>query len=247
MQYAYFENMPRVIAHRGASGLAPENTFASIELASKLGARSVEIDVMITADDKCVICHDHNVRRCTDGSGKVRLKSLQEIQNLDAGSWFSKEFSDQKIPTLAQAMSLISKLDMSVNLEIKPLDGWQVPTAEIVCEELTKLQNSLPPLLISSFNIEALQVVQKMLPDIPIGYLSDTLPHNWQQRLNAVNAASLHMDCDFITQEIVKNVHDEGIKLLTYTLNDPDRAKEFLDWGVDGIITDFPDKMLALA
>ncbi|WP_025899490.1 glycerophosphoryl diester phosphodiesterase [Sneathiella glossodoripedis] len=247
MQYPYFNNMPRIIAHRGASGLAPENTLAAIDLAAKLGIRSVEIDVMITADNQCVICHDHNVRRCTNGEGKVRLKTLSEIKELDAGSWFSSEFKGEKIPTLSEAMKLIAEREMSVNLEIKPLDGWQVPTAEIVCAELKRLQSQLPPLLISSFNIESLQVVNKLLPDVPIGYLSDTLPHNWKERLSAVNAASLHMDCDFINRDIVNEVHEASIRLLTYTLNDPAKAKQFLGWGVDGIITDFPDRMSELS
>lgn len=246
MPFAYFDDMPRIIAHRGASGLAPENTLAAIEIAAHHGARSVEIDVMLTADDQCVICHDHNVRRCTNGEGKVRLKTLAEIKQLDAGSWFSSEFKGQQIPTLEEAMVCISKHKMSVNLEIKPLDGWQVPTALKVAEALNKLSPKLPPMLISSFNIEALETLKTIVPDIPLGYLSDTLPHNWNSRLAAIGAASLHMDCDFITPEIITQVQSAGIKILTYTLNDPTKAQKFLDWGVDGIITDFPDRLLPL-
>ncbi|WP_169569684.1 glycerophosphoryl diester phosphodiesterase [Sneathiella limimaris] len=246
MSNQFFKVMPRIIGHRGACGHAPENTIASMEKALELGTNSVEIDVMLTRDDQCVICHDHNVRRCTNGEGKVRLKTLSEIQSLDAGSWFAPEFADARIPTLTEAFKRLVELGMSVNLEIKPLEGWQVPTARKVLEELNTLGEKSPPTLISSFDIEALEVVQEISPEIPRGYLTDVLPDEWERRLKAVGAVSLHMDKDFVTPEIVKSVQGAGIKLLIYTVNDAETAKPLLDWGVDAIITDYPDRLLPL-
>ena len=243
----YLDVMPKIIGHRGACGHAPENTLASLKKAAELGLTSVEIDVMLTSDDACVICHDHDVRRCTNGSGKVRLKNLSELQQLDAGSKFDPEFSNQKIPTMAEAFTCLNELGMSVNLEIKPLGGWQVPTALQVGAELKKNSQSLPPLLISSFNIEALQTIKPIVPNIPLGYLTDTIPHNWQQRLADVGASSLHVDKDFVTADAVKAVQAAGYKFLVYTVNDPEHAKQLLAWNVDGIITDFPDRLGQLA
>lgn len=242
----YLDVMPKIIGHRGACGHAPENTLASFQKAAELKITSVEIDVMLTSDDACVICHDHDVRRCTNGSGKVRLKSLSELQQLDAGSKFGSEFSDQKIPTMAETFAGINKFEMSVNLEIKPLEGWQVPTALAVGTELANNAQNLPSLLISSFDIEALQTIKPIVPSIPLGYLSDTIPHNWQQRLADVGAASLHVDKDFVTPDAVKAVQAAGYKFLVYTVNDPEYAKQLLAWGVDGIITDFPDRLCPL-
>lgn len=246
MTASFLASMPKIIGHRGACGHAPENTTASFEKAAELGCKSIEIDVMVTKDNKNVICHDSNVRRCTDGEGPVLLKTLQEIKTLDAGSWFSEEFKGAQIPTLEEAINSIRDCGMSLNLEIKPTPGWQVPTTEHVATELQGLDTTDVPILISSFDIEALALAGKLMPEIELGYLSDALPHEWERRLKEVGASSLHLDKDFVTQENVKAVKNAGYKYLVYTVNDADRAKQLLDWGVDGIITDFPDRMKGL-
>ena len=247
MTVKFLETMPKIIGHRGACGLAPENTLASFDAAAKSGAKSVEIDVMTTKDEQCVICHDTNLKRCTDGEGQVLLKTLEEIQALDAGSWFDASYSDQKIPTLSQALNNIRGNGMSVNLEIKPTDGWQVPTAQIVGKELGKTLPDDLPVLLSSFNIEALTTIGELLPDLPRGYLSDAIPHNWEVRLAEARASSLHCYKDYVTEDVVKAVQDAGYKFLVFTVNDPEHARQLLSWNVDAIITDFPDRMQGLA
>lgn len=246
MRATFFETMPRIIGHRGASGLAPENTIASFEKAADIGTKSIEIDVMVTADNHCVICHDMNVRRCTDGEGPVLLKTLEQIKALDAGSWFKSEFTGEKIPTLTETIEFIHGRDMSINLEIKPTDGWQVPTARIVGQELKEKLPSDLPILLSSFNIEALMTIGDIVPHLPRGYLADTIPDEWEARLSAARADSLHCNKDFVTKEAVKAVKSAGYRFLVYTVNDPEQAKQLLSWGVDAIITDYPDRMLPL-
>jgi len=245
MRATFFETMPRIVGHRGACGLAPENTFASFHKAAEIGTKSIEIDVMVTADDHCVICHDMSVDRCTNGKGPVLLKSLNEIKSLDAGSWFSSEYKGEQIPTLAEAIEIVRSHEMSLNLEIKPTDGWQVPTAKLVGQELKEKLPSDLPVLLSSFNIEALVTIGDMLPHLPRGYLADTIPDEWERRLREARADSLHCSHEFVTEDAIKAVKDAGYRFLVFTVNDIERAKQLLDWGVDAIITDFPDRMLS--
>ncbi|MEH6476988.1 MAG: glycerophosphoryl diester phosphodiesterase [Sneathiella sp.] len=246
MRATFFETMPRVIGHRGASGLAPENTIASFKKAAEVGTQSIEIDVMITSDDQCVICHDTNVNRCTDGTGPVLLKTLEEIKFLDAGKWFSGAFAGQQIPTLQETTDLLTKLNMSLNLEIKPTDGWEVPTAKIVGQELKANLPSDLPVLLSSFNIEALVTTGEIVPHLPRGYLSDAIPYEWERRLAEARVDSLHCDANFVTEDAIKAVQDAGYRFLAFTVNDPAHAKQLLDWNIDAIITDYPDRMLPL-
>ncbi len=246
MTSAFFDTMPRVIGHRGAKGLAPENTLSSFRKAAEVGTKSVEIDVTVTRDNKTIIHHDLSLNRCTSGSGPLLLQDLATLRELDAGSWFGNDWAGEKLPTLSEALTCIHELDMSLNLEIKPVDGWQVPTAQRVGQQL---QEELPtglPLLISSFNEECLTEVHTYVPDIPLGYLTDAIPPDWQARLEKTGSASLHVYDPFVTKDAIRSVQEAGYKFLVYTVNETDRARQLLDWGVDAVITDFPNRLLPL-
>ncbi|MBL4906716.1 MAG: glycerophosphoryl diester phosphodiesterase [Sneathiella sp.] len=243
---SFFKTMPRIIGHRGARGHAPENTLASFKRAAELGTQSVEIDVSVTKDNKTVIHHDSEVDRCTDGAGPVLLKTLEEIKALDAGSWYSNDFKGETIPTMAEALGCISALNLSLNLEIKPCTGWQIPTAQIVGTELRDKNTFGLPILLSSFDIEALVAIGDMLPELPRGYLTKAIPPDWERRLYEARADSLHCQGQYVTKEIVQAVQKAGYKFLVYTVNDPDHAKQLLDWNVDAIITDYPDRLFPL-
>ncbi len=246
MTATFFENMPRIIGHRGAKGLAPENTLASFEAAAQAGATSIEVDVTVTQDDCAVIHHDMDLMRCTDGQGPLLLQTLKEIRKLDAGVKFSMEFAGQKIPTMQETLDWVAAHHMSLNLEVKPCDGWQIPTADIVGKELRDTLDPDIPILLSSFSIEALVATGKWVPHLPKGYLTEAIPPDWEKRLYECNAASLHCQQEFATADIIAAVQAAGFKFLVYTVNDSKRAKQLLDWNVDAIITDFPDQMLPL-
>ncbi len=245
MAQSVFDQMPKVMGHRGACGWAPENTLASIRKAADLGTRFIEIDVCLSHDNVPVIHHDMDVRRCTDGEGPILLKTLEEIRSLDAGSWFSSEFRGERIPTLQEALSLISELDLGLNLEIKPTLGWQLPTAEQVARELIVNMPKNMPLLISSFSAETLQSTGTFMPEVPRGYLTEAVPPDWESRLQEAGCASLHCQKEFVTAENVAAVKAAGYRYLVYTVNDVAMARQFLEWGVDSVITDFPDRMFA--
>lgn len=242
----FFDTMPKIIGHRGARGHAPENTLASFRKAAELGTRAIEIDVSVTQDNHCVILHDMDVDRCTDGKGPVLLKTLADLKVLDAGSWFSEDYVGERVPTLQETFSCLSDLNMSLNLEIKPCAGWQIPTSDAIGGFLTENQHNTIPILLSSFDIEALVATGDIVPDLPRGYLTEAIPPDWEKRLRDARASSLHCQQEFVTEGIVKAVQDAGYKFLVYTVNDPEYARQLLDWNVDGIITDYPDRLLPL-
>lgn len=243
MSHPLFDNLPRIIGHRGACGHAPENTLASIRKAAELGARFIEIDVTLTSDNVAVIQHDTGLNRCTNGKGPIILTPLEEVKKLDAGGWFSDEFKGETVPTLREAVDLIHELGLGLNLEIKPSRGWQVPTATQVCCELASYAPEDMPLLFSSFDPEALVIARDMMPDVPRGYLTETIFPDWKKRLDDLGCEALHCEKYFVTKEKVAEIKSAGYKLLVYTVNDPEMGKCFLDWGVDAIITDFPDRI----
>ena len=240
---AFFHQMPKIIGHRGACGLAPENTLASLKKAAEAGATFVEIDVTLTRDSIAVIQHDSDVRRCTNGSGPVLLKSLEEVKTLDAGSWFAPEFKGEKIPTLKEAVETLKTLNLGLNLEIKPTIGWQIPTAKQVAKELLDYWPEELPLLISSFGVECLIETHRHIPELPLGYLTSAIPPDWERRMADYGCASLHCERHYVNQDQVAAIRKAGYRVLVYTVNDPDEAKKLLDWGADAIITDFPDLM----
>lgn len=243
MTHSILDQLPQVMGHRGACGHAPENTLSSIEIAATLGAKFVEIDVCLTKDNIAILHHDTYVDRCTDGHGPVLLKTLEEIKLLDAGMRFSATFTGEKIPTLKEAISIIEKLGLGLNLELKPCRGWQVPTTEFVVAELQNLLPNNVPLLVSSFNIEALVILGSLMPDVPLGYLTEAIPPDWERRLADAGCASLHCRKEFVTKENVAAVKAAGYKFLAYTVNEPEMANQFLNWGVDSVITDYPDRL----
>ncbi|MDF2367156.1 glycerophosphoryl diester phosphodiesterase [Sneathiella sp.] len=241
-----FGQMPKIVGHRGACGHTPENTLASLRKAAALGTSFIEIDVTLTRDNAAVIQHDSDVRRCTNGSGPILLKSLEEVRALDAGSWFAPEFTGERIPTLKEATDTVQKLGLGLNLEIKPTTGWQVPTAVHVTAELKQHWPEEIPLLISSFQVECLIEARKTLPDVPLGYLTSAIPPDWERRMAEYDCASLHCERHYVTKDHIAAIRGAGYHLLVYTVNDPEEAKKLLDWGVDAVITDFPDRMLPL-
>ena len=238
--------MPKVIGHRGACGSAPENTLASIARAAELGAEAIEFDVTITSDGHAIVMHDVNVDRCSDGSGPVVLKSLDEVSQLDAGAWFAQKFRGERIPLLRDALAFVAEKDMALNLEIKPTLGWEEPTARAVAATLLDVWPSNARVLVSSMSTLALDTFYTLMPDVPLGLITYAVPENWRERLERHRCLSLHCYHAFVTKELVDAVHASGHRIHVYTVNDGERAKSLYAMGVDAIFTDHPDQLLAL-
>jgi len=237
---------PRVIGHRGAKATAPENTLAALRQSVAEGASWVEFDVKLTADGHPVLIHDETLERTTNGKGKVAETSLADIRALDAGSWFGRRFAGEKVPTLEEALELMSGLAMGFNLEIKPCPGREAETAKVALACVRKLwPGFLAPPVISSFKHDALAAAREAAPELPRGLLAERLPADWKRLAEELGCSFIHPGARALTREDVAAVKAAGFPLLVWTVNDPARARELVAWGVDSIITDAPAAIIA--
>jgi len=240
-------NLSPIIAHRGACAYAPENTLASMRKAHALGARWVEFDVMLTSDGEAIIMHDDTLARTTNGGRKsVAQTSYEEITRLDAGGWFAKEYSQEPVPTLVELLELLKKLKMHINLEIKPTPGKEVETAE---KSLALLQQYWPisefPPMISSQAELCLKTVHQLAPEFCLGMVIHEWDEPWRQCLSDYACSSVSVNHTILTASAVQELKQQTKYVLAYTVNDPIKATELLNWGVDAIFTDKPDLISA--
>lgn len=239
--------IPSVIAHRGASGTAPENTLAAMRKASELGARWVEFDVMLCADGVPILMHDDDLSRTTNGTGPVADMPLAEIRKLDAGGWFGAGFAGERVPTVRQAVALLAELGLGANIEIKPAPGQDAATARAAMDVVAnEWPPSLPVPLISSFSLRALEAARDMAPEIPRALLISRIPRDWRQRLDALDCRALHVNQRHLTKNRAGRLIAADATLRCYTVNDPARAAELFAWGVHGIISDYPERLIGL-
>ena len=235
----------QIIAHRGASNVAPENTLVAIAMAADLGARSVELDVKLSGDGVPIIIHDTNLDRTTTGTGPVAKQSHEALAQLDAGSWFGKAFAGEKIPSLSDTIDLLLRRNLALNLEIKPSPGEDRATATKAIEILSEAWPSAETLVLSSFGIEALEVARDMAPQWRRGLIADIPPPNWRELFAELGCASLHCAASAATPSLIEEFHESGYKVLTWTVNRPALAVTLFKNGVDGIFTDDPASMIA--
>lgn len=241
--------IPRIIGHRGAAAHAPENTLAGFRKAAALGCRMIEFDVKLSRDGVPVAIHDATVARTTGGApGAVRHMTLAALRALDAGAWFGPAFAGERIPTLDETMRLAAALGLAVNIEIKPCPGRERETAEAaIAAARAAWPADRPPPLLSSFSTEALLAAKTAAPDWPRGWLVGDRPADWRERVAAVEPATIHPDHTKETAESLADYRAGGWPILTYTVNDPERARALFGMGVDAIITDRPDALMPVA
>ena len=236
------ERLAPVIAHRGASADAPENTLAAFRLAAEAGATWVEFDVKLSRDGHCILMHDDLLNRTTDGRGEVAQYDLDELRKLDAGSWFNRRFRAERIPTLTETLALCIERDLDINLEIKPCPGRQHDTAIRVVEALHReWPPGRPWPLISSFSVASLEEVRRLAPEIPRGLLIGRPTRRALGMLDRLECSTLHCDAKRASVELVKHLTASGRLLLCYTVNDASRALRLLEMGVRAVFTDRPE------
>lgn len=241
--------MPAVIGHRGAAGHAPENTLVSLEKAAELGVRWVEFDTKLTADGHVVLFHDDTLERTTGGRGAVAETTLAELQALDAGSWFDGgsqgAYAGERVPTLKEAMETLARLDLGAVVEIKPSPGRERETGLAVAGALAAgWPETLPAPLISSFDPTVLGAVRDAAPDIRRALNTFKIPWGWRKRAKALNFRALHCLEKNLTARRVRALKEEGMAVRAFTVNDRSRAETLLRWGVDGVFSDYPERML---
>ncbi|MEK9671945.1 MAG: glycerophosphodiester phosphodiesterase [Rhodospirillaceae bacterium] len=238
--------LPAIIGHRGAAGLAPENTLASIRKAHDLGVRCVEFDVMLTADGTPVLFHDETLERTTNGTGRLADRRWEDIKSLDAGGWFSGAFKGEPIPSLHQTLAVLGKLGLAANVELKPAAGTDAMTGVIAARTLQEnWPANLPAPVLSSFSEMALLSAADQAPEFPRAFLADAVPGDWRAACVRLGAGALHAGGKRLTPDQAKAVTGAGYALRVYTVSDPADAKRLFGWGVESVFTDFPDRIAA--
>jgi len=233
------------IAHRGASGHCPENTRAAFLRAIELGADMVELDCQMTRDGAVVVIHDETLERTTSGRGRVIDRTLKEIQALDAGSWFSPRFAGEEVPTLEDVTALL-RGKVGLNLEIKGDD--QPGRLEIQCVGTLVSMRFFEQTVFSSFSARRMRMLRELSAEARIAILLDA-GQSWSDgfALAAELAAeAVHPERSLVKRELVDAAHERGLEVRVWPVNDLGKMEAFLDMGVDGIFTDYPDRLLGL-
>lgn len=225
-----------VIGHRGARGHAPENTLLSLDVALKLGADWVEVDVQ-HHDGALLLMHDLRLERTTNGSGRLADHSFDALRLLDAGQ-------GQKIPTLQEALNLLDQR-IGLNVELKTWNGCAEAVAEVLRDALAQGWPA-DKVLVSSFHLPELYEFHERLPEIPIGVLTCGVPLDWAGVCAELGASTLNVSDEFVDERLVADAHARGLKVYVYTVNHPDEMRRMQALGLDGIFTDYPDRARAL-
>jgi glycerophosphoryl diester phosphodiesterase len=197
---------------------------------------------MLTRDGTAILIHDETLDRTTTGSGRVIDFSDTELWALDAGSYHHNSFAGEPIPRFTQALERCRALDLAANVEIKPVTGYERATGIAVANLALQGRDpgALPPLL-SSFSATALLAAAQAAPQLPRGWLVDTIPDDWKTHCHALDVVSIHTNCAHLTQAQAEAVKSTGMRLVVYTENDPEHARLLRSWGVDTFVTDRPD------
>jgi glycerophosphoryl diester phosphodiesterase len=228
-----FETPTSVMAHRGASAAAPENTLAAIRRAIDSGAQWVEIDVQETADGQVVVIHDSDLKKIGGSALTVAGSTLEQLQQVDIGSWFDPEFADQRIPTL-EAVLTLCKDRISVNIELKYY-GKQVRLEERVAE-IVERTGMTDQVMFMSLSYDGIQVLHRLRPEWRVGLLSSVALGNLA-----------NLDVDFLalngragSRHLIRAAHQRGKEVFVWTVNDPVTMASMIGRGADALITDEP-------
>lgn len=235
--------IPRIIGHRGAAAYAPENTLEGFHTAADMGIEWVEFDVKLTKDFVPILFHDDSLERTTNGGDRpIAQLTLDDVRQLEAGSWFGESFSGLQIPTLEEALDVLIERDLGFNLEIKPCPGREKETAESALDVLSQMWDENDRLLLSSFSNVSMETAMDMMPDAPRGFLlPEEWPENWREMFDYLMPSTIHVNGNSCTQDDIDLLLDLQKPIFAYTINDPERAEMLQEWGVYGFFSDEPD------
>ena len=238
-------NFERVIAHRGASAYAPENTFAAFEKAIAMGATWIEFDVMLSQDGGAFVFHDQTLGRTTNGKGEFGLVSSDYIKSLNAGSWFDRAYEKEKVPSLSDVIHWLTHKPVQACIEVKAYPGCTEATVVALLTHLNRewpMNKQLP--LVSSFDVAALRLCRSMMPELGLSLLLRHWDEQCLKTAQELGCISIHLSRRIVTRERVQELKNAGYKVCVYTVNHREEAMAYFDWGVDSIFTDYPDLIL---
>ena len=234
------------IAHRGASGSAPEHTRPAFQRALDLGVDMIELDVQLSSDGVLVVLHDLDLQRTTGVAGAVRAHSFAAIKALDAGAWYGAPFAGQPVLSLDEVIDIVGTR-ARLNVEIKaPEVDWPLLGTTLV--DTLRRRGLLETTIISCFELGALSIVHDCEPRARLGVLWQRTDFEevwaWTRQLEAV---SLHPHWMLVSTDLVDAAHARSLQVLTWTVNEVETMRGLLHRGVDGIISDHPERFSAVA
>jgi len=236
------DGVPLTIAHRGDPVAAPENTMPAFEAALASGAEVLELDLQSTADGHAVIFHDDTLDRTTDASGELEDRTLAELQNLDAGSWFGSGWAGTRIPTFEEFLPLLQKSDARALIEFK--GQWRAADLRSVIAGIYRygVQDRV---VVASFDVSTLYELWREAPSLARAAIVRRLPDNPVTFLAAVGASTVVTSLRSFTvnPEAAKALRAAGVTVIVYTLNRGDLWQKAIDLGVDGVVTDAPRRL----
>jgi glycerophosphoryl diester phosphodiesterase len=246
------------VAHRGASGHAPEHTLLTYELGQKMKGDYIEVDLQMTKDGELIAMHDETLDRTTNGTGLVKDYTLEEIKQLDAGSWFNEKYPELtkneyvglKVPTLEEVIQKLGK-DARYYIETKSPEvypGMEEKLLEIL-NKYKLIGSNVPSnkVIIQSFSPDSLKKVHELNPNIPLVQLlwydeAATVTNDELEEYKTYSIG-LGMNFDRIDEGYVQKVRRHGLLIHPYTVNEKEDMSRLLDWGVTGMFTNFPDRL----
>jgi len=235
---------PLIIAHRGAKGSAPENTLGSFRLAMEQGCDAIELDVHLSKDGEIIVCHDFTLDRTTNGAGFIGELTLAEIKRFDAGSWHSEAYRGETVPTLGEVFDLVPETIM-INVEVKHhYDGRLEQKLVALLNECGRLDS----VVVSSFDHKSLCRIKRLEPKTRIGllYSAKLVDPTAYARSFDCEVYSLHPHFSFMDKEDVEKAVANGLAVFPWTANEENDLRKLVDYGVSGIITDYPGRLRAL-
>ncbi|SEF67458.1 glycerophosphodiester phosphodiesterase [Marinobacterium lutimaris] len=267
----------KLIAHRGASGHAPEHTWAAYDKAREMGADYLELDLHMSADGEIIVIHDDSLDRTTNGEGRVQEHNLEQLKALDAGSWFNEKYPDRadetyvgaKLLTLDEVIGRYGK-EVRYYIETKSPQRYPELQRELVetLDEAGLIESG--SVVIQSFSQASLQEIRGLNADIPLVQLLWYSPREegglkeWNDTTPApedmtdadfkkiasyaigVGPNVIYRGNEVIDQRFIEQAHNNGLIVHSYTINEPEQMQRLIGWGVDGMFTDFPDRLRAM-
>lgn len=235
--------MTIVIAHRGNSSVAPENTLAAFEAAWRAGADAIELDVQLTVDGHVVVIHDETLDATTDASGALAATALAGVRSADAGGWFSPAFAGQRVPTFDEVLQLLlTRPGIDLLLEVK--GSWTVDQVRRVTEPIAAA-GLVDRVVVQSFSPETVAALAEAAPGLRRGLLVLEVVPDLLEQCAELGVVTCNPHGLLLLREpaLVDRLHAAGLLVVVWTLNEPEHWAAAVDLGVDGIITDRPDRL----
>jgi glycerophosphoryl diester phosphodiesterase len=235
------DSLVLAIAHRGASGYAPENTLAAFRRAVAQGVSFIETDLHLTRDAHFVAIHDETLDRTTTGKGAIQQMTLADVRRLDAGSWFASEFMGERVPTLEEILEFAKKNDVVFYLELKPSGFWGGEHALI---SALRDSGEIARVVIISFDPVILASLRKIDPTVMTGLVFNGQVEDAFEKTQEIGGRQIAVRGDLVTPNFLQEAHRRDLQVVCWTINSHAHMRLLVAAGVDGIMSDYPDRLV---